>query len=78
MFGKKSYFYKVKKNTKTIEADNILEGEDGYYFNPYSVRDDTAKALVEHSLDSESLTLIREVTEDENIGDDDGEVSAAL
>jgi hypothetical protein len=72
------YFYIVKKDTAAIEVDNIPKGEDGYRFHLYSVRDDTVKILVEHSLDSESSLLNREAIEGENIENNNGEVSTAL
>jgi hypothetical protein len=75
LFGKKLYFYIVKKDTVAIEVDNIPKSEDKYRFNLYSVRDDTVKVLVEHSLDSESLLLNREAIEDENIEDNNKKVS---
>jgi hypothetical protein len=78
LFGKKSYFYMVEKDAAAVEADDMPEGEDGYRFNPHGVRDDAAKALAEHSSDSESSLSNGEAMEDENMEDDDGEVGAAL
>jgi hypothetical protein len=68
----------VEKDAAAVEADDMPEGEDGYRFNPHGVRDDAAKALAEHSSDSESSLSNGEAMEDENMEDDDGEVGAAL
>ena len=53
VFKDKSYFIMIEQDREALQADNLLEGEGNYRFNPHGVRDDKAKDIAKKDGSSE-------------------------